>query len=101
MCSVAQSCPTLCNPPWTIAHQAPLSVAFSIEKELKEVQEKLHNARLFKEKLGEIEPERDVLTDEDKILQLKRVYKKSEIRVIGNEVSPSKAQNDILNDIRM
>ena len=25
----AQSRPTLCNPPWTIAHQAPLSVKFS------------------------------------------------------------------------
>ena len=26
-CSIAQSCPTLCNP-WTVAHQAPLSVGF-------------------------------------------------------------------------
>ena len=25
---VAQSCPTLCNP-WTVAHQAPLSMGFS------------------------------------------------------------------------
>ena len=24
----AQSCPTPCNPPWTVAHQAPLSMAF-------------------------------------------------------------------------
>ena len=72
----------------------------NLEKELKEVQEKLHNARLFKEKLGEIEPERDVLTDEDKIVQLKRVYKNSEIRIIGNEISPAKAQNDILKDIK-
>ena len=73
----------------------------NLEKELKEFQEKLHNASLFKEKLGEIEPERDVLTDEDKILQLKRVYKNSEIKVIGNEVSPGKAQNDIIRDIQI
>ena len=26
--SLAQSCPTLCNP-WTVAHQAPLSMGFS------------------------------------------------------------------------
>lgn len=73
----------------------------NLEKELKEVQEKLHNAKLFKEKLGEIEPQRDVLTDEDKILQLKRVYRSSEIKVIGNEISPGKAQNDILRDIQI
>lgn len=72
----------------------------NLEKELKDVQEKLHNARLFKEKLGEIEPENDVLTDEDKILQLKRVYKNSEIKIIGNEVSPGKVQNDIIRDIQ-
>ena len=72
----------------------------NLENELKEVQEKLHNARLFKEKLGEIEPESDVLTDEDKVLQLKRVYKDSEIKVIGNEISPGKAQNDIIRDIQ-
>ena len=28
VCSVAQSCPTLCNP-WTVARQAPLSMGFS------------------------------------------------------------------------
>ena len=27
-CSVAQLCPTLCDP-WTVAHQAPLSLEFS------------------------------------------------------------------------
>ena len=26
---VAQSCPTLCDPPWTVAHQALQSVGFS------------------------------------------------------------------------
>ena len=28
---VAQSCPTLCNP-WTVAHQAPLSMEFSSQE---------------------------------------------------------------------
>ena len=73
----------------------------NLEKELKEVQEKLHNARLFKEKLSEMEPEGDILTDEDKILQLKRVYKNSQIKVIGNETSIGKAKNDIIADIQI
>lgn len=73
----------------------------NLEKELKEVQEKLHNAKLFKEKLSEMEPEADVLTDEDKILQLKRVYKDSQIKVIGNETPIGKAKNDIVADIQM
>ena len=30
-CSVAQLCPTLCDP-WTVAHQAPLSVGFSSQE---------------------------------------------------------------------
>ena len=46
----------------------------NLEKELKEVQEKLHNAKLFKEKLSEMEPPKDVMTDEDKILKLKQIY---------------------------
>ena len=29
MCLVTQSCPTLFVTPWTIAHQAPLSMGFS------------------------------------------------------------------------
>ena len=73
----------------------------NLEKELKEVQEKLHNAKLFKEKLAEMEPENDVLTDEDKILQLKRVYKYSDVKVIGNEVPLGKAKSDIIRDIQM
>ena len=72
-----------------------------LEKELKDVQEKLHNAKLFKEKLSEIDPEIEVLTDEDKILQLKRVYKDSQVKVIGNEISPGKAKNDIIKDIQI
>lgn len=73
----------------------------NLQKELKDVQERLHNAKLFKEKLGEMEPESDILTDEDKISQLNRVYKDSEIKVIGNETSLGKAKNDIIKDIQM
>lgn len=72
-----------------------------LEKELKEVQEKLHNAKLFKEKLSEMDIERDVLTDEDKILKLKHIYKDSDVKVIGNEISIGKVQNDIINDIQL
>ena len=73
----------------------------NLEKELKEVQEKLHNARLFKEKLSEMEPEKDVLTDEDKILKLKQIYKDSQVKVIGNETPLGKAKNCIINEIQM
>ena len=48
-----------------------------------------------------MEPENDVLTDEDKILQLKRVYKNSDVKVIGNEVPCGKAKSDIIRDIQI
>ena len=73
----------------------------NLEEELKEVQEKLHNARLFKEKLGEIEPQNDILTDEDKLLKLNQGYEHSEIKSFGNETSPGKAENDIIRNIQM
>ena len=72
-----------------------------LEKELEEVQEKLHNARLFKEKLGEIDLGVDIFTDQDKILRLKQQYERSEIKVIGNETSVGKAENDIIRDIQI
>ena len=72
-----------------------------LEKELKEVQEKLHNAKLFKEKLSEMEPENDVMTDEDKVLQLKRVYNDSQVKEIGNGIPVGKAKSDIINDIQI
>ncbi|WP_295114399.1 hypothetical protein [uncultured Methanobrevibacter sp.] len=72
-----------------------------LEKELLEVQEKLHNAKLFKEKLSEIKPENDVLTDEDKIIKLNNDYENSEIKIIGNETSVGKAKNKIIADIQM
>lgn len=73
----------------------------NLEGELKEVQEKLHNARLFREKLGEMKPQDGVLTDGDKILKLKQQYENSEIKVIGNEIPLGKAKSDIINDIQI
>ena len=73
----------------------------NLEKELKEVQEKLHNAKLFKEKLGEMDLGEDIFTDQDKILKLKQQYESSEIKVIGNETSLGKAKNDIIKDIQI
>ena len=72
-----------------------------LEKELSEVQEKLHNAKLFREKLSEMEPQSDVLTDEDKIINLQNDYQSSEIKAIGNEISIGKAQSDIVKDIQI
>ena len=36
-CSVAQSCPTLSDPKWTVANQAPLSMEFSKQEYWSEV----------------------------------------------------------------
>ena len=73
----------------------------NLEEELKEVQEKLHNAKLFREKLSEMEPENDVLTDEDKILKLKQIYPKTQIKVIGNEIPLGKVKSCIIRDMQI
>ena len=72
-----------------------------LEKELAEVQGKLHNAKLFREKLSEMEPQSDVLTDEDNLIKLQNDYQYSEIKAIGNETPIGKAQSDILRDIQI
>lgn len=72
-----------------------------LEKELAEVQEKLHNAKLFKEKLGEMEPEIDVMTDEDKLAKLHARYEKTNVKSIGNETSPERAINEIIRMIQI
>jgi predicted nuclease with TOPRIM domain len=71
-----------------------------LEKELEYVQEKLHNARLFKDKLSEMAPENDVLNDEDKLLKLNQEFENSEIKPIGNESPVEKAKSDIIKDIQ-
>ena len=72
-----------------------------LEKELAEVQEKLHNAKLFKEKLGEMEPEIHVMTDEDKLAKLHAIYEKTNVKSIGNETSPERAMNEIIRMIQI
>lgn len=72
-----------------------------LERELAEVQEKLHNAKLFREKLSEMEPQGDILTDGDKLLKLNQEYEHSEIRSFGNETSPEQAKGDIIRTIQI
>lgn len=72
-----------------------------LEKELADVQEKLHNAKLFREKLSEMEPGIDVMTDEDKMAKLHARYEKTSIKTIGNETSPAKAKSDIIRMIQV
>ena len=72
-----------------------------LEEELAKIQEKLHNAKLFKEKLGDLELENDVLSDEDIIVKLQNKYPNTEIISFGNETSPEKAENEIIKHIQM
>ena len=72
-----------------------------LEKELAEIQEKLHNAKLFKDKLSEIKPQNDVMTDEDNLVKLQNSYPNSEIKTIGNETPAVKAKSDIIKDIQI
>lgn len=72
-----------------------------LERELAEIQEKLRNAQLFKEKLVDIEPERDIPTDEDKLIKLQDKYQRTDIKSIGNETSVQKAKNDIIQSIKI
>ena len=73
----------------------------NLENELADVQERLHNAKLFREKLGEMEPGVDVLTDEDKMAKLQNLYPNTNIKSIGNEISPEKAKSDIIRMIQI
>ena len=72
-----------------------------LEKELVEVQEKLHNAKLFREKLVEIEPDSDILTDEGKLAKLQNQYENTEVKTIGNETPAEKAKSDIIKGIQI
>ncbi len=72
-----------------------------LEKELSDVQEKLHNAKLFREKLNEIDPESDVLTDDGKMAKLQNMYENTEIIAFGNETPLGKAKSDIIKSIQI
>ena len=73
----------------------------NLEMELEEVQEKLHNARLFKEKLSEIDPDNDILTDEGKLAKLESQYPRTEIKTVGIESPLGKVKSDIIRDIQI
>ena len=73
----------------------------NLEKELVEVQEKLHNARLFRDKLNDIGSEMDISTDGDKLAKLQNEYKNTEIKQIGNESPAGKVEQDIIRDIQI
>ena len=72
-----------------------------LEKELVEIQEKLHNARLLKEKLSEMEPENDVLTDDGKLAKIQNRYENTDIVSFGNETPTEKAKSDIIRTIQI
>ena len=73
----------------------------NLERELEEVQEKLHNAKLFKEKLTEIVPDNDILTDEGKLAKLQDHYPMTEIKTVGLESPIGKVKSDIIRDIQI
>ncbi len=72
-----------------------------LEQELVDVQEKLHNAKLFKEKLSEIDPDNDILTDEGKLAKLQNHYQNTEIKTVGIESPLEKVKSDIIRDIQI
>lgn len=67
-----------------------------LEKELSEIQEKLHNAKLFKDKLNNLDLEDESVNDEENISSLKEEYEDSEVKVIFDE-----AGDDVIGDIQL
>lgn len=53
-----------------------------LEKELAEIQEKLHNAQLFKDKLNDLNLKNDSITDDEMIASLEEEYKNSQVKVL-------------------
>ena len=72
-----------------------------LENQLSDIQEKLHNARLFKEKLSEMEPENDILTDDGKLAKLQNSYEGTEIVSFGNETPIGKVKSEIIKSIQI
>ena len=73
----------------------------SLERELEEVQEKLHNAKLFKEKLSEINTDEGIVTDESKLAKLHDQYPRTQIKAVGIESPLAKVINDVISDIQI
>lgn len=70
-----------------------------MKKDLDEIQERLHNAQLFKDKLAELKPQTVKETDNYKIDNLKEEFPSSNIKVIGNDsASPA---DDIIEDLQI
>ena len=67
-----------------------------LEQELSEIQEKLHNARLFKDKLNNLDLENESVNDEENISSLKEEYEDSDVKVIFDDAS-----DDVIGDIQL
>lgn len=67
----------------------------NLEKELAEIQEKLHNAELFKDKLNDLDLE-ETITDEEMIASLEEEYKDSQVKVLFEDSS-----DKVLGDIQL
>ena len=72
-----------------------------LENELADIQEKLHNAKLFREKLTELDPDRDRLTDEGKLAKLQNMYENTELISFGNETPVNKVKSEIIKSIQI
>lgn len=70
-----------------------------LETELGEVHEKLHNAKLFKDKLNDMDLPKS-LSDKNKIEIIEEEFDNTQIKEIDSQTSDIKAQTDIIDDIK-
>ena len=68
----------------------------NLEHKLAEIQEKLHNAELFKDKLNNLNLENDSITDDEMIASLEEKYEDSQVKVLFED-----SANKILDDIQL
>ncbi|WP_407413255.1 hypothetical protein [Methanobrevibacter sp.] len=67
-----------------------------LEHEMAEIQEKLHNARLFKDKLQDMQLNAENLSDEEVLAILEKEYEDSQIKVLFDE-----SAEKILDDVQL
>ena len=72
-----------------------------LKHSLTDIQEKLHNAKLFREKLTELDPDSDRLTDEGKLAKLQNMYENTELISFGNETPINKVKSEIIKSIQI
>lgn len=65
-----------------------------LKQQLSEIQEKLHNAQLFKDKLNDLDLEKSEKTDDDIISSLNEKYDESDVKIVISS-------DDILDDIAL